>query len=95
MKMGIERVLKENFADIRDIIALSPEEASCLTVDKVTQSLEKILPAIKGLGGSLEVSKVEEDTGKVFVTFQGPERLKKGVQLVLLDTPNVKEVVFL
>jgi Fe-S cluster biogenesis protein NfuA len=94
MKMGIERILHENFRNIKEILAVDPNEAATLTVDKVSQSLEKLLPAIKGLGGSIEVTQVDANTGAVYIKFVGPARLQKGVELVLKDNESIKQVVF-
>lgn len=95
MKMGIERILKENFSHLGEVAAVDPSHAAILTVEKVSQNLEKVLPAIKGLGGSVEVVSVSASTGSVSIRFQGPERLKKGLELLIRDTPHVKDVVFL
>jgi Fe-S cluster biogenesis protein NfuA len=94
MKMGIERILKENFKNLGSIIAVDPQEASQLTIEKLYQSIEKLLPAVKALGGSVEIVNVEQSTGEVRILFQGPERLKKGLDLVLKDNSLVKSVVF-
>lgn len=94
MKMGIERILKENFRDLGEVSAVDPAEASILTLEQVSQAIEKLLPAIKGLGGSLRISKVDPPTGSVYVDFQGPDRLRKGIELVLKDVKHVKDVIF-
>jgi Fe-S cluster biogenesis protein NfuA len=94
MKMGIERVLKENFANLGPVISVDPASAadSGLTADAVMKALEKVLPAIKGLGGSVEVSDVEPTSGTVKLRYKGPARLKLGIELVLKDVSAVKSV---
>eukprot|EP01031_Cornospumella_fuschlensis_P026088 gene26088-31503_t len=95
MRMGIERILRENFADLGEIAAVDPKSLqSGLTKDSVLQSLEKLLPAIQSMGGKIDIVDVEESTGMVKVGFAGPARLKKGVELVLKDNELIKQVVF-
>ena len=92
MKMGIERVLNENFSNLTSVTNID-ESSTNLTTETVKEMLEKLLPAIQGLGGELEVLAVEEN-GSVILKFQGPARLKKGVELVLKDNKSIKTVVF-
>ena len=94
MKMGIERVLKENFSNLGPVISV--EAASLadpgLTADVVMKALAKVLPAIKGLGGSIEISDVESASGTVKLRYKGPARLKLGIELVLKDVSAIKAV---
>jgi len=96
MKMGIERVLKENFANLGEIIAISPPDKAktALTVDSVMQALAPVLPAVKAMGGAVEVDSVDQEKGAVIIRYRGPAKLKQGVELVLLDMDTVDKVIF-
>ena len=91
--MGIERVLRENFPDLREVLSVSEEETPGLTKETVEKALSKISAAIKALKGSVEVAEVDPSKGSVKVLFKGPAKLKQGVELVIRDVPLVKEVV--
>lgn len=94
MKMGIERVLRENFPDLKEVLAVSDApEAPVLSREAVEKALAKISAAIKALKGSAEVKEVDAAAGRVTVLFRGPAKLKQGVELVIRDVPLVKEVV--
>ncbi len=97
MKMGIERVLKENFANLGEIVAISPpaKAKTELTMDAVMQALAPVLPAVKAMGGAVEVDSVDQDKGSVVIRYSGPTKLKQGVELVLLDMDTVDKVEFL
>ena len=94
MKMGVERVLKENFSNLGPVISVDPAVAmSDLTTDMVEKALEKVLGAIKGMGGSVEISSVDAASGHVQLRYKGPARLTKGIELVLKDLKDVKSVL--
>lgn len=108
MKMGIERVLKENFVNLGPVESVPLEELSAellqaiadgamkpsLTMEKVADAMDQIMKAIKGLGGKVEVLSVNEaQLGEVRLKFEGPPRLKKGLELVLKDVTGVTSVV--
>lgn len=97
MKLGVERILKENFVNLGPITAVSPvsDESPTLTMLKeVGDNLGKIMPAVKAMGGQVEVKDVSVEEGAVFIIFSGPEKLKKGVERVLTDSQLVKQVHF-
>jgi Fe-S cluster biogenesis protein NfuA len=100
MKMGIERVLKENFAYLGPITAVDSETAAAyasanqVNPEKVQEVVNKILPAIQGMGGLVAGVDVALQSGVVTVNFQGPARLKKGIELALKDVDRVTAVVF-
>ncbi len=96
MKMGIERVLKENFYGLGEIKAVDNNsiiETSNLTEEMVTSALDKILPAVKGMGGSVDINSVDATRGIITITYKGPSKLKKGIELVLKDIKFVTNVV--
>ena len=119
MKMGIERILRENFDNLGEVRAanLTPEHAGAggmgaegggaalaaaqplITQEVVENTLRSILPAIQGMGGSVAVKSViaaaAAAAGEVVVTvtYKGPARLRKGVELVLRDIKGVDSVV--
>ena len=98
MKMGIERVLKENFANLGPVISVDANASASdtadtgLTMGMVEKALEKVLPAIKGLGGSVEICAIDSASGLVRLRYTGPPRLKLGIELVLKDVAMVKLV---
>ena len=97
MKMGIERVLRENFDNLGSITAVNlTEEATSgenrIDIETIKNTLNNILPAIQGMGGSVDVKSVEPVSGEVVVVYEGPARLRKGVELVLKDIKGVNAV---
>ena len=96
MKMGIERVLRENWPNLGAVMQTASEEleeaAATLTTDVVEEALEPIMPAIAGLGGKLAVLSAE--AGVVRLEYSGPEKTKMGIQLSLRDHPLINQVVF-
>ena len=94
MKMGIERVLRENFANLGEVVAVSPPQKtqSVLTAKAVADALAPVLPALKALGGTVEVVSVDGERGAVLLKFKGPEKLRQGIELVLRDVKTVLTV---
>ena len=99
MQMGIERVLREKFDNLgkiervddgTDSAGSSPSE---LTIEAATAALEPIMPAVRGLGGSLEVVSVSD--GTVQLKYEGAEKIKYGIRLALQDNPLIEKVDFL
>jgi len=101
MKMGIERVLKEKFGmKLGEVIQVDPEEDSEdggtpteLTLDAVQAEVNRISTAIVAMGGVVRVVNVDP-VGEVEIDFRGPNRVKKGLELALLDVEFVKHVKF-
>merc|ERR1712146_548883 len=72
MKMGVERVLREKFSNLTTIEALAPlvddelaglsdeERVKKLTVS-VTQKLEEVMPAIRGLGADSKINNIDSN----------------------------------
>ena len=95
MQMGIERVLKENFSDLGQVIQVNDgvEKPSELTMDMVMIEVNRIGPAISAMGGSYELVSVDP-IGVVELKFKGPNKLQQGLELALLDIPLCKHVKF-
>ena len=93
MKMGIERVLRERWADLGSVTRDDDPENRLLTVDEVERILEPIGNALVALGASVEVVACRDDV--VEINFSGPENVRYGIELSLLDSPLITEVVWL
>lgn len=100
MKMGIERVLKEKFGDrLGEVMQVEPAEGeegakpTELTLEVVQSEVERISTAIVAMGGVVRVVGVDP-IGEVEIEFRGPNRVKKGLELALLDVEYVKHVKF-
>jgi Fe-S cluster biogenesis protein NfuA len=100
MKMGIERVLKEKFGSkINDVIQVDPEESlggdkpTELSIEAVQAEVKRLSQAITAMGGVVRVVSVDP-IGVVEVEFRGPNKVKKGLELALLDIEFVKHVNF-
>eukprot|EP00520_Triparma_pacifica_P012596 CAMPEP_0118654936 /NCGR_PEP_ID=MMETSP0785-20121206/12655_1 /TAXON_ID=91992 /ORGANISM="Bolidomonas pacifica, Strain CCMP 1866" /LENGTH=379 /DNA_ID=CAMNT_0006547629 /DNA_START=130 /DNA_END=1266 /DNA_ORIENTATION=- len=82
MKMGIERVLKENFGEIGEVKQVDDPAAGTtqLTKDVVQESVNALEPAINAMGGTVEVMDVTE-LGVVELKFRGSNKIKYGLEL--------------
>ena len=95
MKLGIERVLKEHFPNLQSVVALNLEDKpKILTEAMITELLGKLLPTIEKLGGKIQIVSVNASTGSVYLQYQGPEKLRKGIDIILKENELVKEVVY-
>jgi len=99
MQMGIERVLKENFVDLGEVLQVEDEShvdanATELTIEAVEAEVKRIAPAIIALGGSVQIVSVEP-TGEVTMKFSGSQKIKQGLELAVRDVPLVTEITFL
>eukprot|EP00804_Cyclotella_cryptica_P027891 CCRYP_003805-RA/>CCRYP_003805-RA protein AED:0.05 eAED:0.05 QI:384/1/1/1/1/1/3/364/426 len=101
MKMGIERVLKEKFgAKLNDVIQVDPEgsleegKPTELTMDAVQAEVKRLSQAINAMGGVVRVVSVDP-IGVVEIEFRGPNKVRKGLELALLDVEFVKHVNFI
>ena len=101
MKMGIERVLKEKFGErLGEVIQVDPKETeeeagklNELTIEAVQAEINRISAAIVAMGGVVRVVSVDP-IGVVEIEFRGPNKVKKGLELALLDVDFVKHVKF-
>ncbi|KAL1523082.1 hypothetical protein AB1Y20_018042 [Prymnesium parvum] len=95
MKMGIERVLKEKFENLGEVLDVTQEEAIAnteLSIDLVYRKLDSLMDAITALGGSIRV--VSAADGIATLEYNGPAKVKFGIEMALRDDPLIKEVVF-
>ena len=98
MQMGIERVLKENFPTLGEVIQVEdPENADSspteLTSEAVEAELGRIKPALIAMGGVVDIVSVDP-LGVVELRYRGSNKLKQGLELAIRDVPFVKHVKF-
>mmetsp|Transcript_629 Transcript_629/g.1006 ORF Transcript_629/g.1006 Transcript_629/m.1006 type:complete len:434 (-) Transcript_629:71-1372(-) len=94
MKMGIERVLAENFANVEVIQVESPvEEGDGLSMEKIQFEVDRLKPAITAMGGQVEVVEVSE-LGVVSLRYRGPNKIQNGLELAIRDVKGVRHVQF-
>eukprot|EP00322_Chrysochromulina_rotalis_P016051 CAMPEP_0115851536 /NCGR_PEP_ID=MMETSP0287-20121206/12532_1 /TAXON_ID=412157 /ORGANISM="Chrysochromulina rotalis, Strain UIO044" /LENGTH=209 /DNA_ID=CAMNT_0003305571 /DNA_START=8 /DNA_END=637 /DNA_ORIENTATION=+ len=96
MKMGIERVLKEQWPDLADVVEVGTGPTE-LDVGVAIEAIQEIMPAITGLGGSVRIASAEtiDGRGKVVAEYTGPEKIKLGMELALRDHPLIDDVEFI
>jgi len=97
MQMGIERVLRENYNDLGQVLQVVPEEEQPESAleEAIQQELNRISPAINAMGGVVEVVTVDPSLGVVEMKFRGPNRVQQGLELAIRDVPNVKHIKFI
>mmetsp|Transcript_2120 Transcript_2120/g.3253 ORF Transcript_2120/g.3253 Transcript_2120/m.3253 type:complete len:479 (+) Transcript_2120:111-1547(+) len=102
MQMGIERILRENFSDLGEVVAVdtsldgeggdaNPTE---LTLRAVEEELSRIKPAILAMGGAVEIVSVDP-IGVVELQFRGSNKVQQGLELAIRDVKFVKHVKFI
>jgi NFU1 iron-sulfur cluster scaffold homolog, mitochondrial len=95
MKMGIERVLKEKFPDIREIVQIeNAHESKELTLGVVQDEINRLKPAIIAMGGVVRLVGIDSVSGLVSMEFSGAQKVRQGLELAILDVPFVSEVRF-
>ncbi|CAM9159587.1 unnamed protein product [Ascophyllum nodosum] len=95
MKMGIERVLKENFPDMGGVEQVN--EAGGDTMDEVTVAvveaiLEPLRPAMIAMRAKVQV--LSASGGDVKLSYSGHRKVAYGVEMALLDNPLIRSVDF-
>ena len=98
MKMGIERILREKWPDLGEVVDVgggAEVETKELSIETAYEALQTIMPAISGLGGSVRIVSAGETAGKVVLEYTGPEKIKFGIELALKDSPLIETVEFL
>lgn len=105
MQMGIERVLKEKFGErLCNVIQVDPNDVvggssdgggkpNELTMEAVQSEVKRVSQAIIAMGGVVRVRSVDP-IGVVEIEFRGPNKVKRGLELALLDVEYVKHVKF-
>jgi len=96
MSMGIERVLKENFSDFKEVIQVEDKNASPqeLTFEAVEEEFNRLYPAITAMGAVAKIASVDLDFGVVNIEWRGSNKVQQGLELALLDIPFVNRVEF-
>jgi len=100
MKMGIERVLKENFPNLNEVLQVdnadetNGEIPTELTMGAVREEVNRLKPAVSAMGGVLEIVGVDPEFGVVELTFRGSNKVRHGVELAVLDIPFANKVMF-
>ena len=94
--MGIERVLRENFADLGEVLQVEEqgeEKPKELTYQTVEKEVNRIKPAIMAMGGLVDILEVDA-IGTVKLRFRGANKVRSGLEMALLDIDFVKHVEF-
>ncbi|KAE8725749.1 NifU-like protein 1 [Hibiscus syriacus] len=93
MKMGIERVLKENFGDaVKEIRQVYDDLVKETTVEAVNRHLDILRPTIKNYGGSIEVFSI--DGGECVVNYIGPESIGSGIKAAIKEKfPDITNIL--
>lgn len=97
MQMGIERVLKEKFPDLNEILQIEEDEKSKpkeLTWKAVEDEVNRLKPAIIAMGGVVRLLNTNAETGIVDLQFRGSNKVQQGLELAILDVPFVNKVNF-
>ncbi|CAM9163208.1 unnamed protein product [Discosporangium mesarthrocarpum] len=95
MKMGIERVLNENFADLGGVEQVDEASGNAMaeaTTAVVEAILEPIRPAMAAMRAQVKVLNVLD--GVVTLSYKGHRKVAYGIELALLDNPLIRGVEF-
>jgi len=98
MQMGIERVLKENFADLGEVLQVddsdgAEDQPKELTYQVVEKEVNRIKPAIIAMGGLVDILEVDA-IGTIKLRFRGANKIRQGLEMALLDIDFVKHIEF-
>ena len=94
MKMGIERVLKENFPNVEVVqVEEESDKPTELTYEAIEEEIKRIRPAITAMGGMIEIIRVDP-IGEVTLSFRGANKVRQGLEMALLDVPFCKHIKF-
>ena len=64
------------------------------TYSYIAGLLAPVLPAVRGLGGDLQVVSIQPSAGAVTIAYKGPEKLTYGIELTLKGHPKINTVSF-
>lgn len=97
MQMGIERVLKEKFENLGQVLQVEEgkEKPKELSFEMVAVEVNRINPAIMAMGGSVEIVSVDGESGIVELKFTGASKVRSGLELAIRDISFVQEVKFI
>lgn len=93
MQMGVERVLRENFADLNQVLQVSDKPTE-LTWAAVELEANRLSSAIVAMGGVMKLLDADPASGVVKILFKGPKRVQQGLELALRDVEYVTDVQF-
>jgi NFU1 iron-sulfur cluster scaffold homolog, mitochondrial len=96
MQMGIERVLKEKFDGLGEVVRVDAEgegKPTELTYAAVATEVDRIKPAIIAMGGVVNIVSVDR-SGMVELRYRGAKKVRQGVEMAIMDLEFVKEVKF-
>lgn len=96
MQMGIERVLKEKFENLGEVLQVQDDAGKPkeLSFEMVAAEVNRINPAIIAMGGSVEIVSVDGESGIVELKFKGAQKVRAGLELAIRDIDFVQEVQF-
>ncbi|CAN0125126.1 unnamed protein product [Ectocarpus fasciculatus] len=95
MKMGIERVLNENFLDMGGVEQVDEASGNAMaeaTTAVVEAILEPLRPAMVAMRAKVEVLSVLD--GHVKLTYSGHRKVAYGIQMALMDNPLIQSIDF-
>jgi len=95
MQMGIERVLKEKFENLGEVLRVEDDKPKELSFEMVAAEVNRISPAIMAMGGTVEIVSVDGTSGIVEIKFSGASKVRQGLELAIRDIDFVTEVKFL
>ena len=87
MKMGVERVIHENFLDVAEVVEVS-DLAGALSYKAVDDALKQIKDAVIAMDGKVEVASVDAASGAVELRFKGPSKVRFGIEAVVRDVED-------
>lgn len=101
MKMGIERVLLEKFGSgLGEVVQVEPDEggaeggsASELTAGAIQAEVNRMSNAMVAMGAVVRVVGVDP-VGVAEIEFRGPNKVRRGLEMALLDVEHCKHVKF-
>jgi NFU1 iron-sulfur cluster scaffold homolog, mitochondrial len=97
MQMGIERVLKEKWADVSIVQAeddATDGQPKELQWQAVETEMNRLRPALRAMGSTVSLKSVDAVTGNVVIQYTGSSKVRQGLELAIVDVPLVQKVTF-
>jgi NFU1 iron-sulfur cluster scaffold homolog, mitochondrial len=98
MQMGIERVLKEKWADVSIVQAEDDKnengQPNELQWQAVETEMNRLRPALRAMGSTVALKSVDAATGNVVIQYTGSSKVRQGLELAIVDVPLVQKVTF-